>query len=374
VDYVYAADIRLDYIYAHLHATLAKTVAAGVVISVVSMWLTWLLARHISGPMARLASVIRAVVGRDFHMAKEEHTVLTQVAERAYNEVSEVAVAFCRLEDRLESYLVELQHTTAERERIASELSIAHDIQVGLLPRTLPRLDGCDVFGRVIPAKEVGGDLFEVAALDEHRLLLVVADVSGKGVSGGMFMAVTKTLLDVARNTCSRPDELIRFLNDHLSAENEACMFVTMFVGIFDARTGWLHYTNAGHNPPYLLREDGKLNSLTERHGMALGIAAGQPYGSDVVKLEAGDLLVMYSDGITEAQDVSEALFSEERLETCLHELTSPAAEEAAGAIIDRVAQFQGAAPQFDDITLVTLHYTAPVAAAAEEPVPALQA
>lgn len=362
VDYVYVADISLDYIYDHLHLTLAKTAFAGLVVSVLSLWMTWILARHVAKPMAKLAALIRAVVGSDFHMNEEHRTSLKRVARESYEEVSEVANAFCRMEGRLQQYLAELQHTTAERERIASELSIAREIQMGLLPRTLPNVPGCDVFARVIPAKEVGGDLFEVAALDDHRLLLVVADVSGKGVSAGMFMAVTKTLLDAARSQCSRPEELARFLNDHLSAENDACMFVTMFLGVFDAQTGWLHYTNAGHNPPYIRREDGRLETLAERHGMALGIACGQAYGSDVTKLEPGDLLVMFSDGITEAQNASEMLFSEERLESCLAELPPTSAGDVAMAVINHVTAFQGSAPQFDDITLVTLRYCEPVA------------
>ncbi len=364
VDYVYVSDIGLDYIYSHLHETLAKTAFACLVISVFSLWLTWILARHVAKPMAKLAALIRAVVGPDFRIGDEQRTSLVRVADESYEEVSDVATAFCRMEGRLQHYITELQHTTAERERIASELSIAHDIQMGLLPRTLPQVPGCDVFARVIPAKEVGGDLFEVAALDEHRLLVAVADVSGKGISAGMFMAVTKTLLDAARSSCDQPDELAKFLNDHLSAENDACMFVTMFLGVFDVRTGRLHYTNAGHNPPYILRENGQLDTLAERHGMALGIAGGQTYGSDVTRLALGDLLVMFSDGITEAQNAAEALFSEERLEACLCEMALPTACQAAAAVIGQVSEFQGAAPQFDDITLVTLRYTEQVPAA----------
>jgi sigma-B regulation protein RsbU (phosphoserine phosphatase) len=366
VDYVYGADIGLDYIYGHLFRTLLKTAGAGVVISLVSLWLTWILARHISGPMAKLAGLIRSVVENDFRLDTIRRTTLETIAEKSHEEVACVANAFCRMEGRLENYLVELQETTAERERIRSELSIAHDIQMGLLPRRLPQLPGCDVFARVIPAKEVGGDLFEVAALDDRRLLLVVADVSGKGISAGMFMAVTKTLLDAARGNYDEPHDLVRFLNEHLSAENEACMFVTMFLAIFDTHTGKLHYTNAGHNPPYIRRENGVLETLEGRHGMALGIAAGQTYQSNSATLGSGDLLLLFSDGVTEAQDVNESLFSEERLEACLRRSEHEDAGETATAVIDQVRQFQGAAAQFDDITLVTLRYTAPVQAALE--------
>jgi sigma-B regulation protein RsbU (phosphoserine phosphatase) len=357
VDYVYMADIGLDYIYTHLHQTLALTALAGLAISAFSLWFTWILAKHLAGPMAKLAEVICSVTLKDCRLADEQRATLGAISTRSYREIAAVSSAFIRMERRLRDYIAELAHTTAERERIASELSIAHDIQMGLLPRKLPQLAGCDVFAQVIPAKEVGGDLFDVAEMADGRLLLVVADVSGKGVSAGMFMAVAKTLLDVAAGTFTEPEEIVTFLNDRLAAENEACMFVTMFLAIFDPQSGELHYTNGGHNPPYIRRAGGSLESLTGRHGMALGIAPDQPYTSETATLHSGDLLTLYSDGVTEAQDVSESLFSEERLEKCLAPLQSEDAGEAAAAVIDRVRQFQGAAAQFDDITIVTLRY-----------------
>jgi phosphoserine phosphatase RsbU/P len=358
VSYVYVADIGLDYVYDHLHITLAKTAFAGLVLYLLSIWPTRMLACRLARPLEKLARLIRAVTGRDFQFAPEERDTLDAIAVNSYDEVAHVSESFCRMEGKLHDYILELQHTAAERQRIASELSIAHDIQMGLLPRTLPQLPGCDVFAQVIPAKEVGGDLFHAAEMADGRLLLVVADVSGKGISAGMFMAVAKTLLDVAAATFTQPEEIVTFLNDRLAAENEACMFVTMFLAIFDPQTGRLQYTNGGHNPPYIRSAGGELRSLTGRHGMALGIAAGQTFQSQSTTLENDDLLVLYSDGVTEAQDVGESLFSEARLEACLREIESEAAGEAAAAVIDRVRQFQGPAPQFDDITILTLRYT----------------
>jgi sigma-B regulation protein RsbU (phosphoserine phosphatase) len=178
-----------------------------------------------------------------------------------------------------------------------------------------------------------------------------------------MFMAVTKTLLDAAVATCMTSDEIVRFLNDHLAAENDAFMFVTMFLAIFDSESGSLEYTNAGHNPPYIRRAGGKLDTLITRHGMALGITADQDYGSSEVTLNEGDVLVVFSDGITEAQDVSQSLYSEQRLEACLVEMIPDSAGEVATEVIDRVMQFQGDAPQADDITILALRYTAEVPA-----------
>jgi sigma-B regulation protein RsbU (phosphoserine phosphatase) len=263
------------------------------------------------------------------------------------------------MQDRLQEYFVELERSAAERQRISSELAIAHDIQMGLLPCELPEVAGCDLFARVIPAKEVGGDLFDVAVMEDGRLLLVIADVSGKGISAGLFMAVAKTLLGVARTHGRTASGIVEFLNDQLSARNDALMFVTMFLGIFDPRTGELAYSNAGHNPPYIRRKGGTVEPLAGRHGTALGIQGGETYACETTTLRDGDLLLLYTDGITEAQDASEALFSERRLEEFLLTTTGESAGEAGAGVIDAVMKFQGAAPQFDDITLVALRYTA---------------
>jgi sigma-B regulation protein RsbU (phosphoserine phosphatase) len=358
-DYVYIADISLDYIYGHLHQTLLKTAFAGLVICAISLWLTYILANHIATPMTRLAGVIRSIVQRDFQMQPAERTSLVGIADRSHMEVAQVASAFCKLETRLQDYFVRLEQTAAERERIASELNIAHDIQMGLLPRAMPQSAECELFARVIPAKEVGGDLFDVAQFDDGRLMLVVADVSGKGVPAGLFMAMTKTLLDVGLNYGRRPEEIVKFLNNRLSADNDAYMFVTLFLGIFDPHSGLLEYSNAGHNPPYLRRADGTVVSLGGKHGPALGIMPGTTYTCESQTLEPGDVLVMYTDGVTEAQNPAESLFSEGRLESCLHDMVNPTASDTVRLVIDEVVKFQGSAPQFDDITLLALRYVA---------------
>jgi sigma-B regulation protein RsbU (phosphoserine phosphatase) len=366
VDYVFIADMGLDYIYGHLHATLAKTAVAGVAICIVSLCCTWILANTLAAPLAKLACLIRDVAQHDFRMQTDERQTLDTIAATSHEEVSQVATAFGRMEERLQGYFVELEDSLAERQRVSSELSLAHDIQMGLLPCRLPEISGCDLFARVIPAKEVGGDLFDVAQMDDGRVLLVVADVSGKGISAGLFMAVAKTLLGVARSHGTTANRIVGFLNDQLSARNEALMFVTMFLGLFDPRTGELTFSNAGHNPPYIRRRNGKIEALSGRHGLALGIKGGETYSCETTTLDDGDLLLLYTDGITEAQDATQELFSEHRLEACLRESTADSAGDAGTSIVNAVMQFQGSAPQFDDITLLALRYTAPAVAPLE--------
>lgn len=363
VHYVYVADVDLSYVYAELTETLWKTAFAGVVICTGSIFLCWLLANHAAGSMMKLAAVIRRVIAHDFAMQSDESHELCTVEEQAVAEVSEAAQAFRRMQARLSEYLRDLQESTAARERIQADLKIAHEIQMGLLPGNLPELPGCELFARVIPAKEVGGDLFDAAIMPDGRLMIVVADVSGKGVPAGLFMAVAKTLLNVGRHYCTRPDELIRFVNKELVAHNDQLMFVTMYVGFFDPTTGELQYTNAGHNPPYVRRASGAVEMLEGKHGMALGITESSEFTTETIILGDGELLMLYSDGVTEAQNTASELFDERRLEECLTDLAEPTAGAAGIELLRRVMEFQGAAPQFDDITLLSLRFTAPTPA-----------
>jgi sigma-B regulation protein RsbU (phosphoserine phosphatase) len=372
VYYVYVADVDLSYVYAELAETLWKTALAGMVICAGSIVCCWVLASYAAGPMTRLAGVIRTVVSRDFAMEAEQQTVLARVASRSVEEVANVADAFRRMQERLCAYLQELQESTAARQRIESDLRIAHEIQMGLLPCHLPEVDGCELFARVIPAKEVGGDLFDAAVMPDGRLNLVVADVSGKGVPAGLFMAVAKTLLNVGRKYCQRPDELVAFLNQELAAHNDSLMFVTLYLAMFDPRTGELQYTNAGHNPPFVRRADGKVEMLEGKHGMALGISPTAEFTTETVRLGDGDLLMLYTDGVSEAQNEASELFDERRLAECLTDLQQVSASVAGTELLGRVMAFQGTAPQFDDITLLSLCYTAAKPAMADRPATSL--
>lgn len=368
--YVFMADIPLAEIYAELRVTLAQIVAGGAVICLVTLLLSYLLASAVSKPMSQLAQTIGSMAESDFHLTPDARRRIEVLADGSYRETRQLAQAFLTTEARLQSYFVELEESAAEKQRIASDLGIARDIQMGLLRKVLPRRAEVDSYATVMPAKEVGGDFYDIICLDEHRVLLTVADVSGKGVPGALFMAVTKTLLDSARATVTAPDELLEFINERLSAENDALMFVTMFLGVLDIRTGELRYANAGHNPPYIVRRDGTLQTLDAAHGMALGISADAVFPPHTVRLGDGDTLFVFSDGVTEALDVDNALYSEERLEACLRENVGQSAAELSATVIDRVRGWAGAAPQADDITVLCLKYDSAGARRASQTAP----
>lgn len=174
------------------------------------------------------------------------------------DEVGDLAASFASMKDALKKHIADLTTATAARERIESELRIARDIQMSILPKIFPPFPDraeLDVFAAIVPAREVGGDLYDFFFVDGHRFCFLIGDVSGKGVPAAFFMAVTKTLIKVVAEREPDPGRILTTVNDELSADNDSCMFVTLFLAILDTRTGRLEFGNAGHNAPLLLRQ-----------------------------------------------------------------------------------------------------------------------
>jgi sigma-B regulation protein RsbU (phosphoserine phosphatase) len=251
----------------------------------------------------------------------------------------------------------QLVEASIEKERIEESLRLAHDIQMAMLPRAFPERPGLELFGRLVPARSVGGDLFDVVD-DGDRVFVLVGDVSGKGVAAALFMAVTKTLFRASIEQGASPAAILARVNRELCRDNERAMFVTVFLGCLDLRAGELVYSNAGHNPPYRMRSDGSLSEIEGAHGMALGILEDYEYGSAVLPLEVGDCLFLFTDGIVEALNEAGAQFSSGRLEESLR--TQPAARPARVVedVLTSVQAFVGNAPQFDDITALAVRLT----------------
>ncbi|HSW05509.1 PP2C family protein-serine/threonine phosphatase [Aquabacterium sp.] len=257
---------------------------------------------------------------------------------------------------RLLGLLRELQESVRTRELFASlqqELAIARRLQQAILPRGAPPVPQVAIEATMIPAREVGGDFYDWFMLDERRLALVVADVSGKGVPAAFFMAITRTLLRSAAAFVSQPAQLLARLNDALAAENDETLFVTLFYAVLDVETGQLDSVNAGHNPPLLRRADGRVESLPSGRNPVLAAVPGLQFQADRCRLAPGDGLLLYTDGITEAQDAAGALFGEAALVTAL----AAAGPQPVQALVDAVRAFENGAPQADDISCVWLRY-----------------
>jgi sigma-B regulation protein RsbU (phosphoserine phosphatase) len=236
-------------------------------------------------------------------------------------------------------------------------MQAAAAIQQSILPGPLPREGATlrvDLHADMRPARDIGGDFFDFFLIDDDRLAFTVADVSGKGIPAALFMAVSRTVM---RNT-GVADMAARMVdaNRLLSAENAACMFVTMFHGVLDLGTGLVRYCNAGHNPPYLLRADGS-REILKATGIPFGIDADLPYRIAETVLAPGDALFLFSDGITEAFSPAGEIFGEARLERVLDGARGRGAAELVAEVIGATDEFAAGAEQSDDITCLALAY-----------------
>jgi sigma-B regulation protein RsbU (phosphoserine phosphatase) len=246
------------------------------------------------------------------------------------------------------------------RQRMEDELNVGREIQMSMLPLIFPpypRRNDFDVHAALVPAREVGGDFYDFFLIDEDRFCFCIGDVSGKGVPAALFMAVTKTLIESRARNDSSPASILTHVNNEISRHNEACMFVTLVLGILDLRTGELSFSNAGHDPPYVKHSDGSLGSLDARHGPVIGAVDGVVYGEGRAELSRGDRLLLFTDGVTEAMDESQQLYSRERLTGMLSSRDFESVEALVRATVDEVWRFQGDAVQADDVTVLAVEY-----------------
>jgi len=245
-----------------------------------------------------------------------------------------------------------------QKERMEKELKIGREIQMSMVPLTFPPFpdrDEFSVYAKLKPARELGGDFYDFYFVDQRRFFFCIGDVSGKGVPAALFMAVTKTLIKSRTTEDCSTASILTHINDELSEENSSNMFVTLFACILDVTTGEFIYTNAGHNPPYLRRKDGSLERLDQRHGPVAGAMPGMVYGEAHAFLAPGDLLLLYTDGVTEAMNVKKELFSEERLVEILRDGGPASTYAFVDKTVAAVETFEQGAEQTDDITVLAL-------------------
>lgn len=243
---------------------------------------------------------------------------------------------------------------------IKHELNIAMEIQTSILPKTFPAFPDrkeFDIFANMIPAKQVGGDLYDFFPIDKHRLGFFVGDVSGKGIPAAMFMAVSKTLLKATALRGISPDTALSIVNNILVDESLPMMFVTVFYGIFDPRSGILEYCNGGHVLPYVISKDGAIKQLDNKGGLFLGGIRDVEYESNMVPLQPGDTLFLYSDGVTEATSAKGDMLEAARLEKILKQNKSLAIDALVQKVIANVQDFAKNVEQSDDITCLALRY-----------------
>ncbi len=237
---------------------------------------------------------------------------------------------------------------------LKQELVVASQVQTSVLPAALPVTEHVDVHAEMTPAREIGGDFYDFFSLDEHRMGLVIADVSDKGIPAALFTMVSRALLKAAARNYESPADCLREVNQLVSQDNDACMFVTLFYAVLDLRDGRLHYCNGGHNPPRLLCE-GEVQEVPSSNDIALGIFMEHEFHDNEVVLGVGDALFLYTDGITEACNTAEEEFGEQRMDEVLACAAEADIPDLVAAVVGAVDEFVGGAPQFDDMTCLAL-------------------
>ncbi len=313
-----------------------------------------------------LAYLRRSVVKPIRLMTEEAESFIqneTQISERLQSiktgdEIEQMARAIHQLEVDINDYINDLTAVTAERERISAELDVATQIQTGMLPSVFPafpEFSEFDIHASMVPAREVGGDFYDFFMLEDRWLVFLIADVSGKGIPAALFMVITKTLLVNQALEGNKAADIFTTVNTQLCENNEADMFVTAWMGIYDLESGRLSFVNAGHNPPLIKREGGQYEYLPCRPGFVLGGMDDITWQSEELLLDQGAELFLYTDGITEAVDVNMQLYGEERLREVLNREDERRPDEIVEGVIRDVREYVGEAPQFDDITMVSL-------------------
>ncbi|MFC1576321.1 SpoIIE family protein phosphatase [Candidatus Omnitrophota bacterium] len=276
------------------------------------------------------------------------------------DEVGELADSFLYMRGSLKRYIKELTETTKAKERIQSELKIAHDIQMGIVPKKFPPFPQnteFDLYAILYPAKEVGGDFYDFFFVDDVNLCFVIGDVSGKGVPAALFMAIVKTLIKATAKITQNPDEILDRVNKEMGRENESCMFATVFCGFLNIKTGRVLFTNGGHNPPLLIKKGTHPGFMPDPNSAAVGIDEKAVFKKSELVLEPGDEIYMYTDGVTEAFNDKQEMFGDKRLQHEVSSLAGEATTELVKKTLQAVKAFTGSAPQSDDITIFVLQY-----------------
>ena len=336
----------LGPVYAKLQERLASaSVGALALLGIVLAVAFW-----ISRPLPRLAAAVREL------SAGRLDARVTGVHSR--DEFGELAAGFNRMVEELNRHVDRLTAETASRERVESELRVAREIQLSLLPGTFPAFPDrpeFDLHAVNVAARSIAGDFFDFDLITHDRLFFVIADVSGKGVPAAMFMAVTRTLLRNLNRTTDSPARILEAVNGVLIPENRRMMFVTLVLGFYDIRTGEIQYVNAGHPPGRIRRVDGSIRTFGTEGGTLLGVIEGARWEDARDALAPGECLLLYTDGVSEAGMGDKPVYGEERLDRVMRDLpVQQTARGVAEAVVADVERYHPGQPT-DDVTLLVL-------------------
>ena len=279
---------------------------------------------------------------------------------RSKDELFQLRNAFAHMLHSLKQHISDLQTTTASKERLQSELKIAHDIQMGMIPTTFPQRQDLDLFASMTPAKEVGGDLYDFI-IEGDELFFIIGDVAGKGVPASLYMAVTRTLFRNLAGNYQSAANIVREMNHAIASTNDSYIFVTVFVGVLDMKTHYLTYCNAAHNAPVMITSEGECSLLEVEANLPIGVEDHYDYDEQQVDFPPGSALLLYTDGLTEAMyfsnDGSRKLFGEHRVLHDVQKNSKASAIEVIDFLKQHVSVFADGTEQSDDLTMLFLRH-----------------
>ena len=313
---------------------------------------TFLIMRRLLRPISQYSDAAMSIAEGNFHTPMPEM--------RDHNELWKLGRSLNYMQRSLDEKIHDLAETTKEKSKIESELNIASRIQMSMIPKIFPPYpdrDDIDIFGSLIPAKAVGGDLYDFFLRDE-KLFFCVGDVSGKGVPASLVMVVTRSLVRIVAAQESRPDKIVAALNNLMSDMNDSNMFVTLFIGVLDMPTGRFRYCNAGHNAPVILNpETNEVSMLPVKPNLPVAILPEMKFEMEETVIRPGMSIFLYTDGLTEAENADKQLFGEDRMMSVLKEQVGNTARVQVESMLEQVHEHADGAEQSDDLTLVSIKY-----------------
>ncbi|MDO4803204.1 MAG: SpoIIE family protein phosphatase [Lachnospiraceae bacterium] len=338
--------------------TLKVSLALALATLVIAWIISWRMKRMISDPINAIADAAVSYAEDRKNGVEREHFSVIDI--RTGDELENLSRVMAEMERDLTNHEQHLKEITAEKERINTELTMATQIQEGMLPQVFPPYpdrEEFDLYASMDPAREVGGDFYDFFMIDDDHLGIVIADVSGKGIPAALFMMISKTILQNTAMLGNRASDILGKTNESLCADNKMDMFVTAWVGILDIRSGLITCSSAGHEYPAVYTAGKGFELVKNKHGFVLGGMEGLKYREYAIQLSPGDKLFVYTDGVPEATNAANELFGTARMLDALNGAANDTPKGILAHVREEVDAFVGDAEQFDDLTMLCLEY-----------------
>lgn len=356
-----AADVSIDSIYeTRVHYIIVISIAAVLLMIISLLFMNAWLKRRVVNPLQRLKDTAGSFVESSRHAETPDDLVLTDPDIHTEDEMEALSKSITEMFADMKHYMSDLVDVTAEKERIGAELNVATQIQADMLPNIFPAFperEDLNVYASMTPAKEVGGDFYDFFFVDEDHLAIVMADVSGKGVPAALFMVIAKTLIKSVFQSGGEAGASLADVNDRLCEGNEAGLFVTVWMAVIDLKTGEGVSLNAGHEHPALCKAGGDYELVVYKHSVAVAAMEGMMFKERRFKLDKGDKLFVYTDGVPEATNADNELFGTDRMIETLNKNKDKSLQEQVIGMKESIDEFVQDAPQFDDITMLCFEY-----------------